>query len=950
MSERLIERGVIAARARTIYERTDALRRQSIVRASRVEGAALAALASWARAYAPGNPEALTPRLAWDDLTPELVAAALDAPPDEMLPAWTEWIDRIEDAARTLAAELRASRRSTQNAPNPQSLSSLQEGNSGSARSALDVVDVVPYAEIWTAVVRAARGRLDRRIEALERQLARELSALGELAIDEAFSQYVAARGIDRRSLNAASSDWYRAFVLSVLDEGLMPLWTAYPVLARQTAIVADGWVASTIELVERFDADRARIAATLNAGADPGVIVDIEPGLSDAHDGRRRVSVLHFAHGLRVVYKPRDVEIERAFGALAAWLAARGFDPPVRVSRVVAGDGYGWVEFAAHDSFETGDEVRGYFRQAGALLFLTHLLGSKDLHMENLVATRDGPVVIDLELLLQPELKPAAQSDADRSCLRTGLLSLVELGPGDDAFDVGGLRGTGRMPLAAARRLWRNLGTDAISSVEETIAHADVKNTVVLNGRPQSPDAYRAEILDGFTRAYAFALAHRNEWLAADGPLAAFRSAAVRVIARPTNQYALLTTVHSAPRYQRDGAVRSMLVDVLIRPLAAANDRPREWPLIVEERRAIDAIDVPRFVVPADRRTIFSAGRAILPDYFARSPLDAVRERLAGLSGDDCESQLRTLQRALADSIDSRFAVPFESGDEDFAAAAEWIGREMLARASERVGALLWSPDDAARAASHHLYGGSIGPAVFLSALSATTGSPVWHRAARGALTPALAWSESAPSDRDLPIGGCSGLGSIVYGLTTAAALIGDERAIAAARRVAAMIDRDRVARDRSFDIVDGAAGALLSVLALHAITGDAALLATAKACGDRLLAAHGEHPAGWTGPAAAPGDARRLVGFAHGAAGIATALARLADATGHDSYRAGASHAFAFVTRNFSQADATWPVAEADATDISTTIIRMSAWCHGAPGISIAAASANRAGGTIA
>jgi len=104
------------------------------------------------------------------------------------------------------------------------------------------------------------------------------------------------------------------------------------------------------------------------------------------------------------------------------------------------------------------------------------------------------------------------------------------------------------------------------------------------------------------------------------------------------------------------------------------------------------------------------------------------------------------------------------------------------------------------------------------------------------------------------------------------------------------------------------------------------------------------------WTWPAASPGDRRRLVGFAHGAAGIATALAKLADATGDDGYRRGASRALAFVGRNFSDTDASWPVAETDAADISTTIIRMNAWCHGAPGIAIAAATAGEAGAAIA
>ncbi|HYM24608.1 MAG TPA: DUF4135 domain-containing protein, partial [Vicinamibacterales bacterium] len=442
----------ISARARTIYERVESLRGRRFPPIDRIDDKAIAALSAWARAFAPGNPDALAARLAWDGLTPALVVAALDAPADEVAPAWTAWLDAFADAARMQAAALRTSK--------------------------VETFDVA-YGEIWSAVVCAAHARIDPKLPALDRQLMRELSALGDLAIDEAFSRYLEGVGIDRRTLTADSSAHYRAFVLSALDGGLMDLWHAYPVLAHQTAIVAGGWIDATTELLQRVDADRSRIGDVLNGGVDPGPIVDVEPGLSDAHDGRRRVAVLHFANGLRVVYKPRDVEIERAFGTLADWLRACGFDPFIRVSRVVSGNGYGWVEYAAHEAFDHASEAREYFRCAGALIFFTHLLGSRDLHMENVVATRSGPVVVDLELLLQPELRGAAEGDADQSCLRTGLLSLIEVGPGDEVFDVGGLRGSGRVPLAAARRTWRNGGTDAIAYVDETVAHAAVKNTV---------------------------------------------------------------------------------------------------------------------------------------------------------------------------------------------------------------------------------------------------------------------------------------------------------------------------------------------------------------------------------------------------------------------------------------------------------------------------------------
>jgi type 2 lantibiotic biosynthesis protein LanM len=446
--------------------------------------------------------------------------------------------------------------------------------------------------------------------------------------------------------------------------------------------------------------------------------------------------------------------------------------------------------------------------------------------------------------------------------------------------------------------------------------------------------------VLEGFTRAYELVLAHRDQMLAADGPLAAFASGSVRVIARPTNQYALLSAVRNAPRYQRDGLMRSVVLDALFRPVNASRDRPREWPILVEERRAIEALDVPRFVVPADGRTVFSAGRAILDDAYQRSPLEAVHDRLRGLSREDCAAQRRSLRRALGESTATRFTTAAPSRDDDFVAHAEWIGRELLAHANESNGHLAWTDGTLDHAAAHHLYDGTLGPALFFSALAATTGDQTWRHTAHSALAPALAWAESTDDGQPMAIGGCSGLGSIVYGLATAGALLDDRRALHAAARVAAWIDADRIAADRHFDVVDGAAGAVLGVLALHASTRDPALLDIARRCARHVIAAHVEAMSGW----AWPGDGgRRIVGFAHGAAGIATALLRLSAVVECAAFRDAAVKALASVAGAFAPGDASWPIAVSDADDdIGARTSRMNAWCHGAPGIALAAAAA--------
>jgi lantibiotic modifying enzyme len=218
-----------------------------------------------------------------------------------------------------------------------------------------------------------------------------------------------------------------------------------------------------------------------------------------------------------------------------------------------------------------------------------------------------------------------------------------------------------------------------------------------------------------------------------------------------------------------------------------------------------------------------------------------------------------------------------------------------------------------------------------------------MFRESAMAALAPALDWIEAAGDEGEMTVGGCTGLGSIVHGLARAGELLDEARLLDGARRAAALIDRARISSDRLFDIVDGAAGGLLSLLVLHDITPDQALVDAAAACGDHLIAAHLDRRGGWAWPSR---SGQHLAGFAHGSAGIAAAFIRLSVVTGRAEYGEAAAHALDFVSSLFSSADRNWPIAEPDPANVVTIMGKMNAWCHGAPGILVSAATMAAAG----
>ncbi|MEQ9549609.1 MAG: type 2 lanthipeptide synthetase LanM family protein [Coleofasciculus sp. G3-WIS-01] len=237
-------------------------------------------------------------------------------------------------------------------------------------------------------------------------------------------------------------------------------------------------------------------------------------------------------------------------------------------------------------------------------------------------------------------------------------------------------------------------------------------------------------------------------------------------------------------------------------------------------------------------------------------------------------------------------------------------------------------------------LYDGCSGIALFLGALTKITGDNQWRDLCLGALQPLRrilpdSDAESRQKLTRLGIGGAAGLGSIVYSLVRISQFLEDRTLLADAKQAACLITRDRIAADQQFDLVAGAAGAILGLLTLYQVTADSGILAQATNCGEHLLNHRVISETGcktW-----ATGAEKPLTGFSHGAAGIAYALLRLYEVTQEVVFREAAEDAIAYERHLFSPTQGNWPDLRSYAL-IDGKPTYMTSWCHGAPGIGLA------------
>lgn len=740
--------------------------------------------------------------------------------------------------------------------------------------------------------------------------------------------------------------------------ETALPLLREYPVLARQIVLAIERWVACSLEFLEHLCADWEALR-TLLLDAAPGALVAIDGNAGDTHRGGRAVLIATFESGAKVAYKPKPLSVDLHFQHLLAWLNARGTHPGFRTVAVLDRSEYGWVEFVAAGPCATPEEVARFYQRQGGYLALLYVLEATDFHSENLLAAGEHPVLIDLEALFHPRTEgvdlardDVAATALDYSVLRVSMLPrLIWSSDASAGVDVSGLGATGGQLTPHPVAQMEATGTDAMHLVRRRVPMLADQNQPALGDATPDLADYTDDILTGFDAIYRLLLEHRDELLAADGPLAPFAADVVRVIIRETNTYSVLLYESFHPDLMRDALDRDRLLDRLWMGIA---DNPYLARVIAHEQADLLQGDIPLFTTRPNSRDLWTSNGDHLPDVLPGSSWEQVQRRIRELGPDDLARQ-RWIIRASLTTAAQRGAMPSYTVTEpttpatrdQLRAAATRVGDRLAALALHGGSGVSWLGldvvgDDRWTLAplGVDLYNGLPGVAFFLAHLGHVTGEQRFTLLAEKATATLLQRLDSKPT---LGVGGFDGWGGVLYTLAHLARLWDRADLLALANKIVAHLP-EAIARDDTLDVISGSAGCIGGLLALQRVAPSLETLAVARLCGDHIVARAQAMPQGiaWLPqvPASAP-----LTGFSHGAAGMSWALLELAAVTDESRYAVAAQDALAYERSVFAPAAHNWPDYRlADGATEARRDDYFVAWCHGAPGIGLARLQALR------
>lgn len=1002
----------IIAQASTFIERVNARERYIYETGYDDKVAVNNRLERWCKIAANDDLKKFNKRLKWEKLDKETASYFLrdiDVKSEIAFPMWTETLKEIIDNAAEIGGYSNIQKFLL-------SFSKLTHFCK-IIKLPVDLKKPLPFEDILLSAVITARQKLMIKLKtissdsadyllqlmsekaylAMERDLLHQLISLSIETLEDEFSAYRAygqhlltlLKSRNRKENNFL----YKSFVMKNLKGGLLCLFQKYPVLGKLIAIKVDSWVDATLEFVKRLKRDLNAIENTFIssdiANLDNevlairlGKIIEIKPSLSDPHNHGRSVLALIFESGVKIVYKPKCLDLCLTYNKFLGWCNSQK-DLPLyfKILKVLNCQNYGWVEYVENIPCKDIEEVKRFYTRVGMLTCLLYSFHGTDGHCENLVASGEHFLLIDIETLMQHKaslmendlnssniaLEFAGYKEILDSVLNIGLLPHWRPYKEKDkwnAYDYSAIGNTTRQKTSRKVPEWENINTDDMRRVYKSGAIFPKASMPKLNNSNLSPNDYVEEIMFGFRQMYQFLLKKRHFLITDNSFLLSLKNKKVRFVFRSTEIYAKILSNSLSSRCLKSGVERSIELEILSRAFLETTNKPSAWLILQGEIEAIERLDIPYFGALSDSNTLSLGVNQPIKGYFVETCYDRVLKRLQKLNSLDLDYQLALIEESfysktvkILDNRQLNSSLPLPKKNtkscielmtsEQLVEEASYLAQEIHQRAICRddlshdwivLKPLFDTGYFTPQSLQEGLYEGRCGISIFLAALDYVCDTSQFYEPIVKNLSlirKVLYLNKPEIISliaRQIGISGSTGLASIAYSLVKISEFTKDLSLLEDAQRAANLISLELIHADKGLDVISGCAGTILSLSTIYQATKNPLILNKLVACGQHLLIhrfSTDNVQKAWR----IPRQNKPLTGFSHGTAGITYALLRLYEVTHDRSYLEAAKEGIAYESSVFSKSASNWPDFR-----VNSSSEFMVSWCHGAPGIGLA------------
>jgi len=449
-------------------------------------------------------------------------------------------------------------------------------------------------------------------------------------------------------------SDGFREFIDIRYGntEKLEKLYQEYPAMTRRIVKRLQCFKEHFKNAFTRIDKDYIEANQLFNINSNE--IVDIDCGQGDSHQGGQSVLLITFSNKEKVLYKPKDLLIEKKFYEFLDWFNKNNKGELFEFKSIKAlyRDNYSLTEFVHSSEADSIADVKKYYNILGQYLMLFYILYGNDMHLENIIANGDMPYIIDLETLFQdtegiyqhnnlPEEKITEM--IRESVLTIGILPFIGLTQNEEGkgVDISGLKGTSQiLPFKVLKP--KHVNTIDMVFEYDYAELKGAKNIPVLNGQQVQLDAYINDIMDGFGSMARFLINNKYEVNKIIGCIFGGEEIIVRLLLKATANYAALNNYSNHPNYLKDMVVFEKLLENLM-SFPYANKK-----VVISEIDSMHFNDIPIFFRNVNDKDLIDSFGKRYEDQLSSNCLEKSLKRLEEFNQIDMEKQMNYIKLSL--------------------------------------------------------------------------------------------------------------------------------------------------------------------------------------------------------------------------------------------------------------------------------------------------------------
>ncbi|EJO5346882.1 type 2 lantipeptide synthetase LanM family protein [Clostridium botulinum] len=411
--------------------------------------------------------------------------------------------------------------------------------------------------------------------------------------------------------------------------ESFLKLFEEYPVAARVATVRTMYLKNNFCKILKNIENDHDEIKKFLTI--DFLSLTAIKLSTGDSHHQGNSVCILEF-QDKKLVYKPKNLKICKSFEKFIDWYTNSSELLPINIPKGIYKDEYTYNEFIMPKFCQNEKEVENFYIRYGYLIALCYLLNLNDLHLENIIAHGEYPIIIDIETCFQ------ASVEMENNSIYIDLLRYLEIDSvsnsfllprqisvgSDDDIELSALSGR-EVKLSKTFLAPTEVNTDKFHYKKVPGYFAGADNIPKLSDNEEAEvKKYSLRILEGFDDFISFIMENKNECLKI---LEVFRGQKIRLLTKGTEKYASMIRYASHPNYNREMKYRERLMMNL-------------WAYPYLDKRIIKSEvndllfnDIPIFYSYTDSRNLIDSNGNVYKDFHKLSGFELSMDKIKGLT-----------------------------------------------------------------------------------------------------------------------------------------------------------------------------------------------------------------------------------------------------------------------------------------------------------------------------